>query len=52
MRIDDTNKGYWLAELFTHLRDHAARVEWGGKVLKKRANGQHTRGLNAVTVSG
>ncbi|KAK0602298.1 hypothetical protein LWI29_032095 [Acer saccharum] len=34
--------GYWPAELFTHLADHATMVEWGGEVVNSRANGEHT----------
>ncbi|KAF6144362.1 hypothetical protein GIB67_024589 [Kingdonia uniflora] len=34
--------GYWPAELFTHLADHATMVEWGGEVVNTRANGEHT----------
>ncbi|PIA40119.1 hypothetical protein AQUCO_02500084v1 [Aquilegia coerulea] len=34
--------GYWPAELFTHLADHANMVEWGGEVVNSRANGEHT----------
>ncbi|KMT13888.1 hypothetical protein BVRB_4g077300 [Beta vulgaris subsp. vulgaris] len=39
---DDTLVGYWPAELFTHLTDHATMVEWGGEVVNTRANGLHT----------
>ncbi|XVF30963.1 hypothetical protein REPUB_Repub16aG0104500 [Reevesia pubescens] len=39
---DNTLVGYWPAELFTHLADHATRVEWGGEVVNSRANGEHT----------
>ncbi|OAY42005.1 uncharacterized protein LOC110622235 isoform X1 [Manihot esculenta] len=39
---DNTLVGYWPAELFTHLADHATMVEWGGEVVNSRANGQHT----------
>ncbi|KAK6911285.1 Neprosin [Dillenia turbinata] len=39
---DDTLVGYWPAELFTHLADHATMVEWGGEVVNSRANGGHT----------
>ncbi|KAL4354097.1 hypothetical protein GQ457_06G018250 [Hibiscus cannabinus] len=39
---DDTLIGYWPAELFTHLADHATMVEWGGEVVNSRSNGQHT----------
>ncbi|KAK7258609.1 hypothetical protein RIF29_24190 [Crotalaria pallida] len=39
---DKTLVGYWPAELFTHLTDHATMVEWGGEVVNTRADGQHT----------
>ncbi|CAL0311321.1 unnamed protein product [Lupinus luteus] len=39
---DNTLIGYWPAELFTHLADHATMVEWGGEVVNTRADGQHT----------
>ncbi|XP_073223084.1 protein neprosin-like isoform X2 [Cicer arietinum] len=39
---DNTLVGYWPAELFTHLADHATMVEWGGEVVNSRSNGQHT----------
>ncbi|XWS64784.1 hypothetical protein CRYUN_Cryun05aG0033500 [Craigia yunnanensis] len=39
---DNTLVGYWPAERFTHLADHATMVEWGGEVLNSRANGKHT----------
>ncbi|WOL12918.1 hypothetical protein Cni_G21687 [Canna indica] len=34
--------GYWPAELFTHLSDHATMVEWGGEVVNMRPGGEHT----------
>ncbi|OVA02255.1 protein of unknown function DUF239 [Macleaya cordata] len=39
---DNTLVGYWPAELFTHLADHATMVEWGGEVVNARYNGGHT----------
>ncbi|KAL2325298.1 hypothetical protein Fmac_024356 [Flemingia macrophylla] len=39
---EKTLVGYWPAELFTHLADHATMVEWGGEIVNSRANGQHT----------
>ncbi|XP_010243616.1 PREDICTED: uncharacterized protein LOC104587627 isoform X2 [Nelumbo nucifera] len=39
---DNTLVGYWPAELFTHLSDHANMVEWGGEVVNTRTNGEHT----------
>ncbi|KAK6914199.1 Neprosin [Dillenia turbinata] len=40
---DNTLVGYWPAELFTRLSDHATLVEWGGEVVNSRPNGEHTR---------
>ncbi|CAO2207629.1 unnamed protein product [Urochloa humidicola] len=34
--------GYWPAQLFTHLSDHASMVEWGGEVVDTRPAGAHT----------
>ncbi|KAI3720332.1 hypothetical protein L6452_21248 [Arctium lappa] len=34
--------GYWPASLFTHLRDHASMVQFGGEVVNSRASGSHT----------
>lgn len=39
---DNTLVGYWPAELFTHLADHATMVEWGGEVVNSRTDGRHT----------
>ncbi|XP_030511551.1 uncharacterized protein LOC115725998 [Rhodamnia argentea] len=39
---DNTLVGYWPAELFTHLADHATMVEWGGEVVNSRPDGGHT----------
>lgn len=39
---DRTLVGYWPAEVFTHLAEHATMVEWGGEVVNSRSNGQHT----------
>uniref|UniRef100_A0A1D1YQ58 Histidinol-phosphate aminotransferase n=1 Tax=Anthurium amnicola TaxID=1678845 RepID=A0A1D1YQ58_9ARAE len=39
---DNTLVGYWPAELFTHLADHATMVEWGGEVVNMRPDGEHT----------
>ncbi|XP_057963254.1 protein neprosin [Malania oleifera] len=39
---DSTLVGYWPADLFTHLGDHATMVEWGGEVVNSRPNGMHT----------
>lgn len=34
--------GYWPASLFTHLRDHATMVQFGGEIVNSRAWGSHT----------
>lgn len=34
--------GYWPSFLFTHLRDHASMVQFGGEVVNSRAGGFHT----------
>ncbi|KAJ1409324.1 hypothetical protein SESBI_22835 [Sesbania bispinosa] len=39
---EGTLVGYWPAELFTNLADHATMVEWGGEVVNSRASGDHT----------
>lgn len=39
---DNTLIGYWPAELFTHLADHATMVEWGGEIVNTSPNGEHT----------
>ncbi|WVY95825.1 hypothetical protein V8G54_027976 [Vigna mungo] len=39
---EKTLVGYWPAEVFTHLAEHATMVEWGGEVVNSRSNGQHT----------
>lgn len=39
---DNTVVGYWPAELFSHLTNHATMVEWGGEVVNMRPNGFHT----------
>ncbi|XP_076935043.1 protein neprosin-like [Bidens hawaiensis] len=34
--------GYWPASLFTHLRDHASMVQFGGEIVNSWASGSHT----------
>ncbi|XP_050206811.1 uncharacterized protein LOC126656316 [Mercurialis annua] len=34
--------GYWPSFLFTHLRDHASMVQFGGETVNSRASGFHT----------
>ncbi|GER28300.1 hypothetical protein STAS_04076 [Striga asiatica] len=42
LAVGDTPVGYWPTALFTHLSDRATMVEWGGEIVNKRANNQHT----------
>ncbi|CAA7038120.1 unnamed protein product [Microthlaspi erraticum] len=35
--------GYWPQILFTGLRDHGERVQWGGEITNKQPYGRHTR---------
>ncbi|XP_038722353.1 uncharacterized protein LOC120014465, partial [Tripterygium wilfordii] len=39
---DDNFLGYWPASLFTHLKDSASCVNWGGEILDVKVNGTHT----------
>ncbi|KAI4340709.1 hypothetical protein MLD38_025519 [Melastoma candidum] len=34
--------GYWPSVLFSHLRDHATMVQFGGEVVNTRRSGSHT----------
>ncbi|KAL8157060.1 protein neprosin-like [Apium graveolens] len=34
--------GYWPAFLFSHLRNHATMVQYGGEVVNSRSSGYHT----------
>ncbi|KAK6930983.1 Neprosin activation peptide [Dillenia turbinata] len=34
--------GYWPSFLFTHLRDHASMVQFGGEIVNTRPSGIHT----------
>lgn len=34
--------GYWPAFLFSHLRDHASMVQFGGEIVNSRSKGFHT----------
>ncbi|KAM7251070.1 hypothetical protein ACFE04_022953 [Oxalis oulophora] len=34
--------GYWPSFLFTHLRDHASMVQFGGEIVNTRSSGFHT----------
>ncbi|XVE74995.1 hypothetical protein DITRI_Ditri12bG0062200 [Diplodiscus trichospermus] len=35
--------GYWPSFLFTHLRDNASMVQFGGEIVNSRADGFHTQ---------
>ncbi|KAK6139209.1 hypothetical protein DH2020_027045 [Rehmannia glutinosa] len=34
--------GYWPSFLFTHLRDHASMVQFGGEIVNSQSSGAHT----------
>ncbi|KAG8366086.1 hypothetical protein BUALT_Bualt17G0039300 [Buddleja alternifolia] len=34
--------GYWPSFLFTHLRDHASMVQFGGEIVNSQSTGSHT----------
>ncbi|KAI4382466.1 hypothetical protein MLD38_008428 [Melastoma candidum] len=34
--------GYWPSVLFSHLRDHATMVQFGGEIVNSRPSGSHT----------
>ncbi|GMH27652.1 hypothetical protein Nepgr_029495 [Nepenthes gracilis] len=34
--------GYWPSILFTHLRDHASMMQFGGEIVNSRSDGFHT----------
>ncbi|KAL7605241.1 hypothetical protein Lser_V15G14684 [Lactuca serriola] len=34
--------GYWPASLFSHLRDHASMIQFGGEIVNSRSWGSHT----------
>ncbi|KAI3467563.1 hypothetical protein Pfo_024226 [Paulownia fortunei] len=34
--------GYWPSFLFTHLRDHASMVQFGGEIVNSQSSGSHT----------
>ncbi|XP_056842896.1 uncharacterized protein LOC130495515 [Raphanus sativus] len=39
---DNTLVGYWPAEIFTTLADHAGLVQWGGEITNAQTFGRHT----------
>lgn len=42
MGDDNTLVGYWPAEIFTTLADHAGLVQWGGEITNAQTFGRHT----------
>ncbi|XP_054813494.1 uncharacterized protein LOC129314149 [Prosopis cineraria] len=36
------NIGYWPASLFNRLSESASNVQWGGEIVNRKSNGQHT----------
>ncbi|CAN8286535.1 unnamed protein product [Cochlearia groenlandica] len=42
LKIGEVNVGYWPGELFTSLGNGATRVQWGGEIVNKKADGKHT----------
>ncbi|KAJ6751523.1 hypothetical protein OIU85_002001 [Salix viminalis] len=42
LQIEDQVLGYWPFSLFSHLKDSATMIEWGGEIVDSRTGGQHT----------
>ncbi|XP_054813936.1 uncharacterized protein LOC129314510 isoform X2 [Prosopis cineraria] len=42
MQVGNTSVGYWPASLFNHMSVGASHVKWGGEIVNKGSNGQHT----------
>ncbi|CAN0878102.1 hypothetical protein LINGRAHAP2_LOCUS12294 [Linum grandiflorum] len=42
LQIQDTQVGYWPAELFESLKKSAVLLEWGGRVINTSPRGNHT----------
>ncbi|XP_024006396.1 uncharacterized protein LOC18010864 [Eutrema salsugineum] len=40
---DNSIVGYWPAEIFTSLADHASTVDWGGEIVDSHKFGRHTK---------
>ncbi|XP_038704774.1 uncharacterized protein LOC120000731 [Tripterygium wilfordii] len=43
LKIGGNMVGSWTRDLFTHMKNSASRVEWGGKVSNTRPENRHTR---------
>ncbi|XP_038704770.1 uncharacterized protein LOC120000727 [Tripterygium wilfordii] len=45
LTVDDTVVGYWPADIFTHLKGAATRVEWGGEIIytTTKSTDRHTK---------
>ncbi|KAI7724585.1 hypothetical protein M8C21_015446, partial [Ambrosia artemisiifolia] len=42
MDINGELIGYWPSSLFTYLQDSASSIQWGGEIVNKGSQGQHT----------
>ncbi|XP_054811093.1 uncharacterized protein LOC129312481 [Prosopis cineraria] len=42
MHVGNTSVGYWPDSLFNHMSVGASHVKWGGEIVNKGSNGQHT----------
>ncbi|KAF9666305.1 hypothetical protein SADUNF_Sadunf16G0215800 [Salix dunnii] len=42
LQIGDQVLGYWPFSLFSHLKDSATMIEWGGEIVDSKTSGQHT----------
>ncbi|KAJ6302129.1 hypothetical protein OIU77_016260 [Salix suchowensis] len=42
LQIEDQVLGYWPFSLFSHLKDSATMIEWGGEIVDSRTGGEHT----------
>ncbi|KAK1419942.1 hypothetical protein QVD17_29392 [Tagetes erecta] len=42
MQLNGEYVGYWPSSLFTYLKVRASRVDWGGEIVNRGSNGQHT----------
>ncbi|KAM0004464.1 putative neprosin [Helianthus debilis subsp. tardiflorus] len=42
MQLNGETIGYWPSSLFTHLRNSASIIQWGGEIIDTRSQGRHT----------
>ncbi|KAJ0724853.1 putative neprosin [Helianthus annuus] len=42
MQLNGETIGYWPSSLFTHLRNSASIIQWGGEIINRRSQGRHT----------